>query len=124
MGGDGHNQPVPVGHQHHDPIPAQVRKSQLQFQSTFMYLRTHFFARRIQGMALLLAFVSSSSNSVKMDLPKAGTNQLLTRASFPLEVRLRLARAPIQCSLAARRAGSHGGAGCEFGRHDVRLCSN
>jgi len=24
MGGDGHNQPVPVGHQHHDPIPAQV----------------------------------------------------------------------------------------------------
>ena len=34
MGGDGHNQPVPVGHHHSDPIPAQVCPSSLLLKSS------------------------------------------------------------------------------------------
>ena len=95
MGGDGHNQPVPVGHQHHDPIPAQVGAHHIViaiYTVIFVFPPLNLFACRIRGTALPLAFASSNSNSVKMDLPKAATNPSLTRASFPLEVLLRLAR--------------------------------
>jgi hypothetical protein len=54
MGGDGHNQPVPVGHQHSEPIPAQVCKRE---KLLHLALILTFCTHRIQGMALPPEFV-------------------------------------------------------------------
>ena len=87
MGGDSHNQPVPVGHQHSDPIPAQVCNRFCSNRLNFSLCPFPLIvAQRTQGMALLLEFVSLRKNFVKMALPKAATSQSTTREFSRIEV--------------------------------------
>jgi hypothetical protein len=128
MGGDSHNQPVPVGHQHSDPIPAQVCTSHGLFRFSIAPAFPHAhsnFALRIQGMVLLPVFASLRRNSVKMALPKVATSPSITRAFSRIEVQGAAVPLSLSCRLiSVLRAWSNGCARNDIGRYDLRIRAN
>ena len=123
MGGDGHNQPVPVGHHHSDPIPAQVCPSSLLLKSSLFGFPQARAQDSRNGPASGIRVIEKEFR--QDGPPKGGYKPINYKGIFPNRgtVSTHCTRA-LPRLLCVLRTWSDGCSRCGIGRHDLRIRAN